>query len=119
MTIGEFVDKLSIQLHKVQKIGEESYPEFIKLTEELLLKTPIENIEEVFKSLRELYKINGEIWLLESGLRQGKEGKISLKDVGKTAIQIRNINNKRVAEQNRLIGIVGGFKNIKRDHASA
>jgi len=119
MTTGEFLDKLSIQLHKAQKIGEESYPEFVKLSEELILNTPIDKFEEIIKSVRELYRINGEIWKLESGLRQGKEGKMSLKDVGKTAIQIRNINNKRVEEQNRIMGIVGGFKNIKKDHTSA
>ena len=118
MTIGEFIDRISIQLHKSEKIGEESYPEFVHLTEELLLKTPVENFEEVIKSIRELYQINGEIWKLESDLRQGREGNLGLKEIGKRAIEIRNWNNKRIAEQNRLIDIFGGFKNIKKDHAS-
>lgn len=118
MTTGEFIDKLSIQLHKVEKIGEESYPEFVKLCEELLLNTPIEHFEEVIKSFRELYHINGEIWKLESILRQGKEKKLGLSIIGKRAIQIRNWNHKRVAEQNKLMDIVGGFKNIKKDHIS-
>ena len=118
MTIGEFIDRLSIQTHKVQKIGVESYPECVKLVEELLLKTPVEGFEEVIKSFRELYRINGEIWKLESDLRQGKEGTLGLKEVGKRAIMIRDLNGKRIAEQNRLIGIFGGFKNIKKDHLS-
>lgn len=118
MTIGEFLDKISIQLHKVEKIGSESYPEFVKLTEELLLKTPIENFEEVIKGIRKLYKINGEIWGLESDLRKGKEKELGLKEIGKRAILIRNKNNKRIIEQNRLIDIFGGFKNIKKDHIS-
>jgi hypothetical protein len=58
------------------------------------------------------------IWSLESDLRKGKEGKMTLREVGKRAIAIRNLNNKRVAEQNRLVEIFGGFKNIKKDHAS-
>ena len=119
MTIGEFLDRISIQIHKVQKIGEESYPEFIKLIEELLLETPVENFEEVIKGIRELYRINGEIWKLESDLRKGKEKKLGLRECGKRAIKIRNWNNKRVAEQNRLVDIFGGFKNIKKDHAAA
>ena len=118
MTIGEFVDRISIQLHKVEKIGEESYPEFIHLTEELLLKTPVKGFEEIIKSIRELHRINGEIWILESDLRQGKEKKLGLREVGKRAIMIRDKNNNRIAEQNRLIGILGGFKNIKKDHLS-
>ena len=119
MTIGEFADKISIQLHKVKKIGEKSYPEFIHLVEELLLKTPIEHIEEFIKSIRELHKINGQIWILESDLRKGREKKLGYEEIGKRAIMIRNKNNKRVAEQNRLIKICGGFKNIKKDHLSA
>ena len=119
MTIGEFVDRISIQLHKIEKIGEESYPEFVHLTEELLLKTSVEGFEEVIKSIRTLYKINGEIWKLESGLRQGKENEIGLEKIGQIAISVRNWNNKRIAEQNRLIDIFGGFKNIKKDHISA
>ena len=119
MTVGEFVDRVSIQLHKVEKIGEESYPEFVHLVEELLLKTPVEGFEEVIKSIRELHRINGDIWILESDLRKGREGKLGLREIGKRAIQIRNLNNKRIAEQNRLIDIFGGFKNIKKDHASA
>lgn len=119
MTIGEFLDKISIQLHKVEKIGEESYPEFVKLTEELLLNTPIEKFEEVIKGIRNLYYINGEIWKLESALRKGKEKKLGLREIGKRAIMIRNLNKKRIAEQNRLIGIFGGFRNIKKDHVSS
>lgn len=118
MTIGEFLDKISIQLHKVEKIGAESYPEFVKLTEELLLKTPADKFEEVIKGIRELYRINGEIWKLESDLRRGREGKMTMRDVGKRAIKIRDWNNKRIAEQNRLIEIFGGYRNIKKDHAS-
>lgn len=118
MTIGEFIDRLSILTHKVQKIGEECYPEFIHLVEELLLKTPIKGFEKIIKSFRELYRINGEMWSLESDLRKGKEKKLGLREIGKRAIQIRNLNSKRIAEQNRLIEIFGGFKTIKKDHAS-
>ena len=119
MTIGEFIDRISILTHKVQKIGEECYPEFVKLVEELLFKTPVEGFEEIIKSFRELYIINGKIWTLESDLRKGKERKLGLREIGKRAIQIRNWNNKRMAEQNRLIRVFGGFKIIKKDHASA
>ena len=59
LNLGEFLDKLSILLHKSQKIGSESYPEFVKYAEEFLLKVPQENFEKIIKSLRELYKING------------------------------------------------------------
>ena len=118
MSFGEYIDRLSIHLHKIQKIGPECYPEFVHLIQELLLKTPIKNFEEIIKSLRKLYEINGEIWKRESDLRKGKEKKLGLAEIGKRAIQIRDWNNKRIAEQNRINKLFGGFLNIKKDHIS-
>ena len=118
MSLGEYLDRLSIQLHKVQKIGEECYPEFIHLIQELLLKTHLNNFEEIMKGIRNLYYLNGEIWKLESDLRKGKEDELGFEEVGRRAIQIREWNNKRIAEQNRINDLFGGFKNIKKDHLS-
>lgn len=118
MSFGEYIDRLSIQLHKIQKIGLECYPEFIHLIQELLLETPEYNFKEVIKGFRNLYKLNGEIWKLESDLRRGKEKQLGMAVVGKRAIEIRNWNNKRIAEQNRLNKLFGGFLNIKKDHIS-
>jgi len=118
MYIGEFLDRLSIQLHKVQKIGSESYPEFVKYIEEFLLEIPSENFEEIIKGFRELYKFNGEIWKLESDIRKGKEKELGLEEVGRRALKIRDWNNKRIAVQNKLIEKFGGFKNIKKNHRS-
>jgi len=118
MNLGEFLDRLSIQLHKTQKIGEESYPEFMKCIEEFLLKIPKENFEEVIKAFRGLYRINGEIWKLESDIRKGKEKELGLQEVGKRALEIRDWNNKRLKVQNNVIEKFGGFKNIKKDHRS-
>lgn len=118
MYIGEYVDRLSIHIHKCQKIGPEAYPEFIKYAEKFFLEINVSDFNEAIKGLRTLYQINGEIWKLESDLRQGKEGKLSLEECGRRAIAIRNWNNKRIAEQDRLIDLFGGFKNIKKDHIS-
>ena len=118
MTIGEFIDRISILLHKAQKIGEESYPEFVKYAEEFLLELPAEDFVELMKGFRELYRINGEIWKLEFDIRRGKEEELGIEVVGKRALEIRGWNHKRIAEQNRLIEVFGGFKNIKKDHLS-
>ena len=118
MYLGEFVDRCSIHLHKAQKIGIKAYPEFIRYIEEFLLEVPINKFDEIIKSFRNLYRINGEIWNLESTIRQGKEGKIRIDEIGKRALEIRDWNNKRIAEQNRLVDLFGGYKNIKKDHDS-
>lgn len=119
MNLGEFLDRMSIVIHKAQKIGSESYPEFIKFCEEFLLETPTKNFEEIIKALRELYEINGEIWKLESDIRKGKEKELGLQEVGRRALAIRDWNSKRVAVQNKIAKKFGGFKNIKKDHRSA
>lgn len=118
LNIGEFLDRMSISVHKTQKIGKECYPEFLRFCEELLLNIPIEKFEEIIKGFRQLYFVNGEIWKLESDLRKGKEKKLGLSEVGRRAIKIREWNKKRVTEQNRLIRLFGGYENIKKDHAS-
>lgn len=118
MYLGEFIDRCSIHLHKAQKIGPRAYPEFVRYIEEFLLEIPIKNFDEIMKGFRELYRINGEIWKLESIIRQGKENKIGIVEVGKRSLEIRGWNTKRIAEQNRLIDLFGGFKNIKKDHVS-
>ena len=65
-----------------------------------------------------MYYLNGEIWKLESDLRKHKEKSLGNSEIGKRAIEIRNWNNKRILEQNKIIDMFGGYKNIKKDHLS-
>jgi len=109
--LGEFLDRTSILLHKVQKIGEKSYPEFIKYAEELLLELPEENFTEVIRGFRRLYNINGKIWELEYNIRMGEEKTLGYEEVGRRAIKIRNLNNERLKIQNEMIENFGGYRN--------
>ena len=118
MYIGEFLDRMSILLHKVQKIGPKAYPEFIKYVEKFLLEINLNNFNEAIKGFRSLYGINGKIWHLEADLRKNKEKKLGNAEIGKRAIAIRNWNNKRITIQNNLIEKFGGYPNIKKDHLS-
>lgn len=61
----------------------------------------------------DLLLINSKIWNLEADIRQGKE--LSLEEIGKRALAIRDINKKRIAVKNTL----SKYKEIKIDHASA
>ena len=60
MYLGEFIDRLAILLHKSQKIGPESYPEFIRYVQYLLLKVPEGKFDVLIRSFRKIYYINGE-----------------------------------------------------------
>lgn len=62
---------------------------------------------------------NIKISILESDIRQGKEDELGLEEVGRRALEIRDINRERVALKNTLKEIFGdGFKDIKVKHGS-
>ena len=64
--------------------------------------------------------VNIKISILESDIRKGKENELGLEEVGRRALQIRDINKERVALKNNLKEIFkDGFKDIKVKHGSA
>ena len=63
---------------------------------------------------------NIKISILESDIRKGKENELGLEEVGRRALEIRDINRERVALKNELKRIFNdGFKDIKVNHRSA
>jgi hypothetical protein len=115
MPISEIADRYSIVLLKNERI------ENIDLSDELALyKKELENYENIDSYVDRLYKINGEIWDLESDIRKGKEKKIGLEEVGRRSILIREKNKIRVGIKNEMVDkYEEGFKDIKMNHASA
>jgi hypothetical protein len=70
--------------------------------------------------INRLHIVNGEIWALEADIRDGKEEFMSLQEVGRRALAIRDKNRKRVAIKNEIVAISGeGFPDLKTQHASA
>jgi len=62
---------------------------------------------------------NIKISTLEADIRQGKEAELGLEEVGRRALQIRDINKERVALKNALKDIFkDGFKDVKVKHRS-
>ena len=69
--------------------------------------------------LKKLYEVNGKIWDLEADIRKGKEGELGLEEVGRRAIEIRNLNKTRISIKNEITEVTGsGFKDVKVNHAS-
>ena len=63
---------------------------------------------------------NIKISILESDIRKGKEDELGLEEVGRRALQIRDINGERVALKNTLKDIFkDGFTDIKVKHRSS
>ena len=80
---------------------------------ELLLEFKVLNLKEAEVFLN-LLNTNNKIWDLESDIRQGKEKKLGLEEVGKRALAIRDLNKQRIALKNSI----SQYKEIKSDHAS-
>ena len=119
MPLPEILDRMSIVKLKIERIGEpqlkDEYAQYEKALEDYA-KVGIKMKKEW---LDNLYKINAQIWDLESDIRKGKENELGLKEVGRRAILIRELNKKRIAVKNEIVEKTGiGFKDIKMNHAS-
>ena len=114
----ELIDRLSIEKLKEDRIpgykSEFKTDALIYLTEEMS-EVDSTHLMSYFK---DLYEWNGKIWDLESAIRQGKEGELGLEEVGRRAIAIRELNNKRIEVKNRITEKFGGYTEVKHNHAS-
>ncbi|MEK6820527.1 MAG: hypothetical protein AABX71_02335 [Nanoarchaeota archaeon] len=75
--------------------------------------------EQVNEWHRRLYEANGRTWDLETKIRLGQIGDLSLEEVGRTAVEIRESNGVRVSIKSEIVEKTGiGYKDIKINHAS-
>ena len=112
--IVELVDRLAIAEIKFKRIKANE--------EELLwymnqaLRIDLSLIVEEYEQLKE---IHNEIWELEALLKTGRETELSLEEIGRRAIAIRDHNNKRVALKNAIAEKLScPVREIKKDHLS-
>ena len=113
MQIGEVVDRYSILLLKSERTD-------LNVVDEIEhYKSCVDSYEDSEFWVEKLKQINSRIWDLESDIRKGKEKLLGLKEVGRRALLIRNINNERVACKNEITELYKeGYAETKKDHAS-
>jgi hypothetical protein len=77
------------------------------------------DIGEIVDEYENLKQIHNEIWDLEAELKTGREAELSLEEIGRRAIAIRDHNNKRVALKNSMAAKLNcAVREIKQDHLS-
>ena len=114
MPISEIADRYSIALLKQERAGADNVQEIHTLHKELV------SYEGALSFASKLKEINSKIWDLESDIRKGKEDELGLEEVGRRAIQIRELNKIRVGYKNEMVKLYNeGFEDIKMNHASA
>ena len=66
-----------------------------------------------------LQRIHNAIWELEKELKSGQEQSLSLEEIGRRAIEIRNLNNQRIQLKNKMAQSLDcPVREIKHDHLS-
>lgn len=77
------------------------------------------DLELIKEELSNLKKIHSEIWELEKELKSGKESDLTLEEIGRRAIIIRNKNNERIRLKNKMAEKLScPIREIKKDHLS-
>ena len=77
------------------------------------------DLTKINSQLLELEQIHNSIWNLESDLKNGVEYQHSLEEIGRRAIDIRDLNNQRIKLKNEMAELLGcSVREIKKDHLS-
>ena len=119
MPLAEVLDRLSILKLKIERINEWHLKKEQDAFNLAIQEFKNKGIKIKEEWLEELYKVNSKIWELEADIRKGRENLLGLEEVGRRAIEIRNLNRERVAMKNKIIEETGiGFKDVKVNHAS-
>ena len=72
---------------------------------------------ELDAAIQAMTDIHHAIWDLEWQLKSGVEQMLSLQEIGRRAIAIRDFNNKRIAYKNSIATILGHpVREINQDH---
>jgi hypothetical protein len=110
----ELVDRWAISCVKLSRTGNSSEYEFY---DQQLQKLDVASIK---KPLDDLVGIHNKIWELEKELKSGKEQNLSLEEIGRRAILIRDFNHKRILLKNQMADVLDKdcVREFKKDHLS-
>ena len=85
------------------------YQDQVKSFDLTLIQAPLNTLKDIHNT----------IWGLEAELKSGREVELSLEEIGRRAILIRDWNNKRIAIKNIIADLLEcSVKEIKQDHLS-
>lgn len=110
----ELLDRLSIAELKFQKTqANQAELDFYQQQTKHL------DLSLVADQLMRLDHIHRSIWELEYLIKSGQEEKLSLEEIGRRALAIRDLNRIRIQLKNEMAQILGdAVREIKQDHLS-
>lgn len=119
--LAELIDRYTIVKLKVAHDLEVTERELVAVMAAMMEQASAAGMrrKEIQAYIRDLTHANASIWKLESDIRQGRERKLGLAEVGRRALKIRDWNRRRIAIKNEIIVLTRqGFEDVKIDHAS-
>jgi hypothetical protein len=112
--IIELVDRLAIAEIKFKRTKANEDELLWYINEAIRL-----DLTKIVDEYEDLKQIHDEIWELEAELKTGREAELSLEEIGRRAIAIRDHNNKRVKLKNIMAEKLNcSVREIKKDHLS-
>jgi DNA polymerase III delta prime subunit len=110
----ELVDRLAIAEVKFQRTKANEQELLWYMNQAIRI-----DITQIVDEYEDLKRIHNEIWDLEAELKTGREAELSLEEIGRRAIAIRDHNNKRIALKNSMAEKLNcPVREIKKDHLS-
>jgi len=122
--LPEAIDKLTILMLKKERLPDNDQKrsverEFDYYNAVIEAYKTEDGIDVKQKWIDDLYEANGKCWDLEAAIRQGRDAELGLEEVGRRAIQLRDLNKLRIEAKNRIAEETGmDFFEVKVDHAS-
>jgi DNA polymerase III delta prime subunit len=112
--IIELVDRLAIAEVKFQRTNANEQELLWYMNQSLRI-----DLTQIVNEYEDLKRIHNEIWELEAELKTGREAELSLEEIGRRAIAIRDHNNKRILLKNSMAEKLNcSVREIKKDHLS-
>ena len=110
----ELVDRLAIAEVKFQRTKANEQELLWYMNQAIRI-----DLTQIVDEYENLKHIHNEIWDLEAELKTGREAELSLEEIGRRAIAIRDHNNKRIALKNSIAEKLNcPVREIKKDHLS-
>jgi hypothetical protein len=113
MPVSEIADRYTILQLKSLRLSAEHAEELTQYHE------AVSSVDGLTTFLGRLLDVNSKIWDLEAEIRQGHTGHLSLEEVGRRALAIRDLNRVRIGIKNEIaIAFSSGFVERKIEHLS-
>jgi hypothetical protein len=118
----ELIDRLCIARVKYERINGANQDELDWYEErygEMIQNLLPEQLTQLKSDIEEITRIHNGIWDLEWQLKSGVEHLLPMDEIGRRAIAIRDLNNRRISFKNSIAALFGlKLREIKTDHLS-